>query len=149
VRITIISVGSAPRAPQLSILQEFVKRLPPRISVEWRYVKHAQGNQANSMAREAEDILRNIPKGSSVFLLDESGTTLDSPTLSRNLFSDNRDKTFIIGGAYGVADSVKKHAHYIWSLSQLVFPHQLVRIILIEQIYRAYTIYSGHPYHHS
>ncbi len=86
-----------------------------------------------------------------VVLLDERGKRVDSPTLSR-LFLDplesSRPVVVIIGGAYGVDSSVHARADFIWSLSPLVFPHQLVRLILAEQVYRSQEIAAGHPYHH-
>ena len=84
-------------------------------------------------------------------LLDERGDEIDSPQLARvldNAFTVGRQITFIIGGAYGVDDRVHQRADFVWSLSPLVFPHQLVRLILSEQLYRAQQITAGHPYHH-
>ena len=76
---------------------------------------------------------------------------LDSPTLSRSLhqpMAQGKPLVLIIGGAYGVTEAVMEHANLVWSLSRLVFPHQLVRLILAEQLYRAQQIAAGHPYHH-
>jgi 23S rRNA (pseudouridine1915-N3)-methyltransferase len=75
----------------------------------------------------------------------------DSPTLSRqfvSVFEQAGAVTMVIGGAYGVSDELQTRAQVIWSLSSLVFPHQLVRLLLTEQIYRAQEIAAGHPYHH-
>jgi len=86
-----------------------------------------------------------------VILLDERGKEFDSPALSgqfQALMSSGRRVVCIIGGAYGVNDELMARADLTWSLSPLVFPHQLVRLILAEQLYRAQCIATNHPYHH-
>ena len=147
--ILILSVGARPKAETTSLIQDFIKRLPPHIRVEWRYIKHGSGAPATSKQQEAESILRAIPSKSKMVLLDENGKQLSSPELSKFVFDSGDDITFVIGGAYGVDDSVKNKAHLVWSLGKLVYPHQLVRIIIAEQLYRAHSINTGHPYHHS
>jgi 23S rRNA (pseudouridine1915-N3)-methyltransferase len=84
-------------------------------------------------------------------LLDERGHNVDSPALAsalRGAFDSGRTVTVVIGGAYGVSDRVRERADFVWSLSKLVFPHQLVRLILAEQLYRAQEISAGRSYHH-
>ena len=84
-------------------------------------------------------------------LLDERGQNVDSPALASRLqgaFDSSKQVAVIIGGAYGVDDRVRQRADFVWSLSKLVFPHQLVRLILAEQLYRAQEIAGGRPYHH-
>ena len=86
-----------------------------------------------------------------VVLLDERGTLLDSPALSGAILGQldlSRSVVCIIGGAYGVSDALTTRADLVWSLSPLVFPHQLVRLLLAEQLYRAQEIAGGRPYHH-
>lgn len=85
-----------------------------------------------------------------VILLDERGKNLSSPELS-DLITEHTDKhiVFIIGGAYGVTSDLRQKSNIVWSLSNLVFPHQLVRLILAEQLYRAQEIHRGSHYHHS
>jgi 23S rRNA (pseudouridine1915-N3)-methyltransferase len=86
-----------------------------------------------------------------VVLLDERGVSLDSPALALKvdqLATQGKAITFLIGGAYGVTDALRKKADLVWSLSPLVFPHQLVRLILTEQLYRAQQILAGGSYHH-
>ena len=88
-----------------------------------------------------------------LILLDERGKNLYSPDLATLLqqYADQSTKNlvFLIGGAYGVSDAVKKRADFYWSLSNLVFPHMLVRLILAEQLYRACTIMRNEKYHHA
>lgn len=105
------------------------------------------------MARqdESERILSRLKPDDFVILLDERGKLVDSPSLSRLLLApleSSKTVVVIIGGAYGVDDTVHNRADIVWSLSPLVFPHQLVRLILAEQLYRAQEIAAGNPYHH-
>jgi 23S rRNA (pseudouridine1915-N3)-methyltransferase len=83
-------------------------------------------------------------------LLDERGENLTSPELASILTQKMQDRNvvFVIGGSFGVSEVVRARADLVWSLSRLVFPHQLVRLILTEQIYRAQTIANGQNYHH-
>ena len=86
-----------------------------------------------------------------MILLDERGRNLSSPELSEILsqqFVNSREVVIIIGGAFGVSEEIRQKTNLVWSLSRLVFPHQLVRAILTEQIYRAQEIYNGGKYHH-
>jgi len=147
--IKIITVGNKSSGPHQEIISDYLKRFPRTISIKWVYIKHSNGNQVASIAQESENILKNIDQKSKVILLDETGVQLTSPALSNKLFVTTQDATFIIGGAYGVSDEVKNRSDIVLSLSKFVFPHQLVRVILSEQLYRAYTISINHPYHHS
>ena len=103
--------------------------------------------------REEELILKKIQSHHYLVLLDERGKQLTSPQWAQQFQQcmNNGVKTLVIliGGAYGVSDKVKKEAKQVWSLSQLVFPHQLVRLIVAEQVYRAFSILHNSPYHHS
>ena len=86
-----------------------------------------------------------------MILLDERGKNISSPELSKilmNGFVNSQNFVIVIGGAFGVADELRQRANFVWSLSKLVFPHQIVRLILVEQIYRAQEISSGGKYHH-
>jgi 23S rRNA (pseudouridine1915-N3)-methyltransferase len=147
--IRIITVGSKSSPAHQSIIDEYIKRLPKANKIEWLLVKHGSGDPTSSMTTEAGSILKYIPDSSYVILLDETGKQLSSPELSKQLsVSQHQDIALIIGGAYGVDDRVKERANFIWSLSKLVFPHQLVRVMLAEQLYRSYAISVNHPYHH-
>lgn len=148
--IKILSVGSKPSQEISSLISDYTKRLPRPVSVTWKYLKHAKQNDVStSKLQESENILRAIDKSDYVILLDETGKNINSEKLSRLLFENNKSVVFVIGGAYGVSDVIKNRADFVWSLSELVFPHQIVRLILSEQIYRAHSISVSHPYHHS
>lgn len=148
--IKIVSVGTKPSKEIAGFISDYTKRLPRTVSVTWLYLKHANSGDVNtSKQQESENILRTLSAKDYVILLDENGTQFSSEKFSEMLFKSPRDTTFIIGGAYGVTDQVTKRADVVWSLSSLVFPHQIVRLLVSEQLYRAYTISIGHPYHHS
>jgi 23S rRNA (pseudouridine1915-N3)-methyltransferase len=102
---------------------------------------------------EGKKVLEMLHPTDKLILLDERGKNLHSPDLATLLqqYADQSTKNlvFLIGGAYGVSDAVKKRADFCWSLSNLVFPHMLVRLILAEQLYRACTIMRNEKYHHA
>ena len=125
-------------------------RLRKPFNVEWLLLPHTPILE-RAVQEESERILSNCRPEDFVILLDEDGQMLSSPQLSQKLqeqFNWSQRVVLIIGGAFGVNQSVKDRADLIWSLSDLVFPHQLVRLLLIEQIYRAQTIANGEAYHH-
>lgn len=149
--ITIISVGKKHEAWISDGVQRYQERLKKPFNSEWVLLPHSALNDAAARQEESERILSKLNDRDFVILLDERGDELDSPGFSRLLdmtFTAGRSVTMIIGGAYGVDDRVHQRADVVWSLSPLVFPHQLVRLILAEQLYRAQQITAGHPYHH-
>lgn len=103
-----------------------------------------------AMAAEGEQILAKLVATEQVVLLDERGKELTSRTLAARLAdwqSDSRDLCFIIGGPDGVPDAIRQRADFVWSLSQLTLPHGMARVLLAEQLYRAWSLQAGHPYH--
>ena len=147
----IIAIGPK-HDPDLSkMIESYQNRLNHWGGVTWMLLPY--GSQDQTVARRVEsDAMRaKLRDDDYVILLDERGSQLTSPALA-TLLDSHRGMTkriiFIIGGAYGVDDALRERANLVWSLSQLVFPHQLVRLILIEQLYRAHTILDNHPYHH-
>ena len=147
--ITIISVGTKPGREMNLLMQDYVKRLPKHVTIQWRFIDHASGDPKSSVTQESETIMRILTNGQKTILLDETGYIISSPELAKRVYATGEDCTFIIGGAYGVSEQLKQRADFIWSLSNLVFPHQIVRLLLVEQLYRAYAIHIGHPYHHA
>lgn len=146
--ITVISVGTKPDQSAQTIIDTYVKRLPKHITVQWQRIKHGPGSDPEyTKQHEAEKTLSAIPHRGTTILLDERGKSVDNQQLSTLLFSGG-DICLIIGGAYGVAKAIFDQADYVIKLSDLILPHQLVRVIIAEQIYRSYTISVGHPYHH-
>lgn len=117
---------------------------PPKTSVSL--------SRAECLDKEAAPVLAALKPGDHLILLDERGRSLSSEDLSGYLgqraLSGDKRLIFLIGGAYGAAPSLHQRADLCWSLSKLVFPHQLVRLILAEQLYRACTILRNEKYHH-
>jgi 23S rRNA (pseudouridine1915-N3)-methyltransferase len=134
----------------------FTKRLNNYFAAEWQIValpKNAASLPAQEMKKkEAALLLQGIAKEDIVILLDERGRQWSSELLAQFIQQraneSARQLVFLIGGAFGVSEAVTARANYTWSLSALVFPHQLVRLILAEQIYRACTILKNEKYHH-
>lgn len=102
---------------------------------------------------EEELILKRLQPKHQLILLDEKGKLLTSPQwahqFQQQMNAGTKTLVLLIGGAYGVSDKVRNAARQVWSLSPLVFPHQLVRLIVAEQVYRAFSILNNSPYHHS
>ncbi len=149
--IRIIAVGKKHESWVAEGIERYLKRLKRPFVVEWVLLPHSELPNASARQEESKRILSRLNANDYVILLDERGKIIDSPGLSSLLLTPletSRDVAIIIGGAYGVDDTVHQMSDFVWSLSQLVFPHQLVRLILAEQIYRAQEIAGGRPYHH-
>lgn len=143
-KIKIITVGKKPEPAMDILIQEYEKRLREQCKLEWHVLPAGRSSQ-----EEAKTILNRVQPNDYVILLDETGSQLTNDALSSKLeAAPPKDLAFIIGGAFGVSESVKQRADFTLSLSTLVFPHQIVRLILVEQIYRSFMIMQGHPYHH-
>lgn len=151
----ILAIGKK-NDPKLALaIEDYTKRFSHYADISWRLVeaKISRSMKPDQIKRvESDLLLTNIEPSDRVILLDEAGMQLSSIELSNKMqnYMNQGDKgiVFIIGGAYGVNEEVISRSDFIWSLSKLVFPHQLVRLILIEQLYRAHTILAGEKYHH-
>jgi 23S rRNA (pseudouridine1915-N3)-methyltransferase len=134
----------------------FTKRIGNYYPAEWKLIAPPKNAGALSEEelkhKEGELILQSIKKDDFLVVLDERGKMMNSEFLASFLQQRANESTrnliFLIGGAYGVSKDVLQRADYNWSLSALVFPHQLVRLILAEQVYRACTIIRNEKYHH-
>lgn len=136
--------------------EEFTKRLQRYLKTEWKII--APPRNAGSMEaamqqkKEAELVMQQLLADDYLVALDEGGTMMSSGKLARFIQSRANESTrrmvFLIGGAYGLHESLLQRAKFRWSLSPLTFPHQLVRLILAEQLYRACTILRNEGYHH-
>lgn len=157
-RITILAVGKIKEKYLRDGIAEFVKRLGPFCRLEIKELDEermpdepsaAQKEQA--LAREGERLLKQIPQGSRVFVLDVIGKQQSSEELAETFSSlavdGDSSLTFIIGGAFGLSEDVRKAAHVRLSFSKMTFTHQMIRLLLVEQIYRAFKIWRGEPYH--
>lgn len=149
--IKIISVGKKHDSWVSEGIERYESRLKKPYVIEWVLLPHSALQDAAARQEESERLLAKVAPQDFVILLDELGDEFDSPQLAKlldNTFTAGRQVVLIIGGAYGVDGRVQERADVMWSLSLLVFPHQLVRLILTEQLYRAQQITAGHPYHH-
>ncbi len=150
--IKVIAIGKKHETWLEDGIKRYESRLRKPYNVKWDLVPHSSLDEAVARQKESDRILSRIASDDQVILLDERGTTLSSPALSGKLektFITGKNPTFIIGGAYGVTSELRARAETVLSLSPLVFPHQLVRLILIEQIYRCQAIAGGSSYHHA
>lgn len=143
-KITIVSVGKSHDPLLRDAIAAYEARLKKYASISWLLIP--------SSSPESETVQIQKHLSGMVVLLDETGTLLTTPALA-DMFESAQNTsvkqlTCIIGGAYGVSDEVKRRADFTWSLSPLVFPHQLVRLMLVEQLYRAYDILHNGKYHH-
>lgn len=149
-KIICLSVGKQHDIDLTRYIQSFEKRLTHQLS--WEFIAPS-GQATADQAREVEsEMLRSrLKQTDTVVLLDERGQMPDNHQLAAEFerwTSAQGRLVIIIGGAFGVNDALRTRATYIWSLSPLIMPHQLVRAILVEQLYRTQAILRQHPYHH-
>lgn len=151
-KLRVLWVGKSREAWVREALADYGGRIGRYTSLELIEVREEKGAQADEMRRrECGRLEKQIPPGASVLLLDELGEQMDSPGLA-SLIDKQRtmgcgELVFIIGGAYGFSDDFRKRGRLL-SLSKMTFTHQMVRVFLLEQIYRAFTILNNEPYHH-
>ncbi|MFL6716502.1 MAG: 23S rRNA (pseudouridine(1915)-N(3))-methyltransferase RlmH [Burkholderiaceae bacterium] len=133
---------------------EYAKRMPPDCRIVLKEIKPVDRSGSRSaetvMAMERSRIEAVIPKGSRVVALDERGQDLTSAQLAKNLAQwqqGGTDVTFVIGGADGLDAQFKQQADMLLRISSLTLPHGMVRVLLAEQLYRAWSITQNHPYH--
>lgn len=146
-KLLIISPGKAHSLEYRDAIAEYEKRLSSALPIEWAFP--AVGTKES----EGAAILKLLKPEDRVILLDERGKEIDSPGLANLLDGELNAGTkrliFVIGGAFGVSEEIQARANKTISLSGLVFPHMLVRLILVEQLYRAWSIRTGGKYHHA
>lgn len=148
-KLHIITIGKRHEAWVKPGVFRFLERLRPPFAAEMTILPHAAAQQPTAPQDESARILTRLRPDDFVVLLDERGQELSSPELSQLITNHTRQQiVFVIGGAYGVTEELRQRANIVWSLSRLVFPHQLVRLILAEQLYRAQEIAKGSHYHH-
>ena len=152
--IRLLAVGDR----QPAWVDDAFKIYTARFPREWKFrldsiatARRSKNNRPqNAVETEGEQLLARINSNERVILLDERGTQMTSQALSGRLAewqAEGRDLCFIIGGPDGVAAACRQRADTSWSLSELTLPHGLARIVFAEQLYRAWTLSTGHPYH--
>ncbi len=153
-RISAIAVGTRMPVWVSQGIAEYSKRLPREWQLVWREIPLAKRGKDSaaqqSCAVEGERILKAIAPGERVIALDVAGKSLSTEQLARQLQSwqmSGDNFSFLIGGPDGLSPACLARADQRWSLSDLTLPHPLVRVLLAEQLYRAWTITVNHPYH--
>jgi 23S rRNA (pseudouridine1915-N3)-methyltransferase len=141
--IRILAGGKKHPSWLTAVCEEYEKRLRKPWNIEWQFVEE----------EKLPERVARIDRYAFVIILDEHGTIFSSPELSNTLktpLETGREVVLVIGGAFGhFPPEMMARANVVWSLSNLVFPHQVCRLIVAEQIYRSQEIYLGHSYHHS
>ena len=137
-------------------IRDYFERLKHYVKTDLRIIPDLKNtknmSETEQLRREGEGIIKELPPGNFIILMDEKGRKYSSVEFSRFLerkISEAKDISIVIGGAYGFSDDLVQKADMKISLSDMTFSHQMVRMILLEQVYRAFTILKGEPYHHS
>ncbi|HRO85702.1 MAG TPA: 23S rRNA (pseudouridine(1915)-N(3))-methyltransferase RlmH [Niabella sp.] len=156
-KIILCSIGKGNDDALKSSIEDFSKRISHYYPVEWKIIptnKIKSGlSEKELKLKESALILQNLKKEDYLVALDARGSMVSSADMASWIASRANESVkqllFLIGGAYGLDESIIRRANFVWSLSPLTFPHQLVRLILAEQIYRACTIVKNEKYHHA
>jgi 23S rRNA (pseudouridine1915-N3)-methyltransferase len=151
-RLSIVAVGRLRAGPHEALVRHYAERLTSPLVI--REVEEKRPLPPTKLReREAALLLAASPLGATLIALDERGTSMSSEAFARRLAAWRdagvADLTFLIGGAEGLADSLRQKAALLLSLGPMTWPHLLARGMLLEQLYRAQQILAGHPYHRS
>lgn len=154
-KISLLVIGKTTDGRLVSLIDEYTKRLKHYVSFELVVVpdiKNAKSlSEEQLKTQEGLEILRRLTPSMEVYLLDEHGREFRSIEYAdwlQKRMASGKDLTLIIGGAYGFSPAVYERANGKISLSQMTFSHQMIRLLAVEQLYRAMTILRGEPYHH-
>ena len=148
--IKIITVGKIKEKYYTDAVNEYLKRLSKYTKINLIEVKDEDFDISKTLLKEKESIMKYIDDKDYVITLEIEGNELDSVSLSKKLEdiqNNNSNIAFIIGGSYGLHEDIKKRSNYKLSFSRLTFPHQLFRVILLEQLYRSFKISNNESYH--
>lgn len=150
-RIKIIAIGTLGRGPEQELVDEYIRRLPWQCEVTEYDIKKPAKTADLRKKQEAEKLLGAVSPGAVIVALDERGKSLSSRDLATRidtLATEGRNTiAFLIGGADGLDPAIRKKADLTLSFGTLTWPHKLARVMLTEQLYRAWSITTGHPYH--
>lgn len=146
-KIRILTVGKMKNSLLLDQLEEYLKRMNWKVSL-----KEIDTPKGATSAQEEPLILKQLKDGDLLVALDERGESLTSPAFALKMIkweqqAPGNEVTFLIGGADGLTEAIRKRAKFLLSFGKQTWPHMLVRVMLVEQIYRAQQIIAGHPYH--
>jgi 23S rRNA (pseudouridine1915-N3)-methyltransferase len=155
-KVTLLVIGKTDDKLLKELIDKYHKKL--KHYARFSYTEIPDPSRRKSLSiddqkeQEAQKIESLIDKHSKIILLDENGRTFSSRSFASFIENEgmqgNSNLTFVIGGPYGFSDSLKAKAHLLISLSKMTFTHQMVRLIFSEQLYRAFSIIRGEPYHH-
>ena len=138
-KIKVLSIGKIKHSWLHDAIEEYTKRLTPTATIKWVLVKNLHELESAAL------------KESSPISLDPQGVSCTSEAFSeriqKEMIKQGSRLTFVIGGDEGLSPPIKKHSSFLLSLSRLTFTHQITRLILLEQLYRAFEIQKGSPYH--
>lgn len=152
--IHLIAVGNRMPAWVSEGYREYARRLPPECVLQLQEIAPGKRGKGVDLERiktaEGARVLAALPRSAEVVVLDVKGVSWSTEELSRQLaqwLQGGRDVALLIGGPEGLADACRRRADRMWSLSPLTLPHPLVRVLVAEQLYRAWSLLQGHPYH--
>ncbi len=155
-RIKLLVIGKTDSGELQKLIDVYLKRLKHYVKFEFVVLPDIKNTKnlsaSDQMDKEAELILKHIYSTDTLFLLDENGKEYTSVgfahQLQKQMNTGIKEWVLVIGGPYGFSDSIKQKANGLISLSKMTFSHQMVRLFIVEQIYRAFTILRNEPYHH-
>jgi 23S rRNA (pseudouridine1915-N3)-methyltransferase len=155
-KITLLTIGKTDDTYILEGVDKYLKRLKHYIKFEIQIIpdlkKTKNLSEEEQKNKEGELFLKNIQNTDYVVILDERGTELSSlqfaDFLNKRMIASVPNLVFLVGGPYGFVQSIYQRANYKISLSKMTFSHQMIRLFFVEQVYRAFTILKGEPYHH-
>jgi 23S rRNA (pseudouridine1915-N3)-methyltransferase len=154
VKLLFLSIGKVKSEPIRWLLADYLQRISRICPVLHETVRESRGKNPEAMREEeGERVFRMLSPRDTLVLLDEKGKMMTSPKLaswlSNKMESSEGRLCLLVGGAYGVSQKVRERADELLALSPMTFPHELCLVVLTEQIYRAFSILKGSPYHHS
>jgi len=157
VKIQILCVGKTNHTALRLWIPEYLKRLSHYIRIEWielQEVKNTKNLRKEDQKKaEGKQLLNHIQPSDVIVLFDEKGKEYDSESfagfIQKKMNAGTKNLIFIIGGAYGFSEAIHQRAQHKISLSRMTFSHQMVRVFVTEQLYRAFTILNNEPYHHA
>ena len=155
-KITFLVVGKTNHSSLIQLQEENQNRLKHYISFETITIPELKNtkniSESEQKEKEADLILKQLEAADEVILLDEKGKQLTSVAfsefLSKKMLASHKRMVFVVGGPYGFSERIYNRANGLISLSAMTFSHQMIRVIFVEQLYRAFTILKGEPYHH-
>lgn len=151
-RIDFIFIGSSKNKSFSELESDYHGKLSRYVDSSIKILKDSsESDVVIKTKKESADILKNLQPSDLLVLCDERGKSFDSVNFSKQIASwqvQSQRVVFVIGGAFGVDEDLRKRANSVLRLSEFVMPHELARVVLLEQVYRAFTIQRGEKYHH-